>query len=134
MIPSHFVLAFFFTLIQRSSASAPDSDDSFFEGYPHFIYHLPEESPIASDEAHIDSPASVLHAPVAAPLLLPTQAFSPSFYPFFPYSAYPEFYPAHEELHNVAGTIKKEDELLTDVSLRFPARKAAAKKLAMNKK
>ncbi|KHJ85608.1 sulfur globule protein CV3 domain protein, partial [Oesophagostomum dentatum] len=51
-------------------------------------------------------------------------AAAPFYSPFLPYSVYSPFFHPHRELHNVAGAVQRENELLTDVSLRFPAKNA----------
>ncbi|KAK6759016.1 hypothetical protein RB195_016314 [Necator americanus] len=79
---------------------------SRFLGYApyHFAPHYPYVGAIAA-------PAPIMHSAV------------PAYSSVVPYPVVSPAYPHHRELHNVAGAIQREKELLTDVSLRFPAKK-----------
>ncbi|RCN52822.1 hypothetical protein ANCCAN_00815 [Ancylostoma caninum] len=80
-------------LIQRSNASFPTA----FHGY---------------------SPYLPYYGAVAAPG--PVVQAAPTYYPY----SYPmAYHHPHKELHNVAGAVQRESGLLTDVSIRFPAKK-----------
>ncbi|EYC31640.1 hypothetical protein Y032_0003g1163 [Ancylostoma ceylanicum] len=81
-------------LIQRSDASFPAA----FHGY----------SPYVPYYGAVAAPSPVVHA-------------APTYYPY----SYPmAYHHPQRELHNVAGAVQRESGLLTDVSIRFPAKKA----------
>ncbi|RCN52836.1 hypothetical protein ANCCAN_00831 [Ancylostoma caninum] len=65
------------------------------------------------------SPYLPYYGAVAAPA--PVVQAAPTYYPY-PYPL--GYHHPHRELHNVAGAVQRESGLLTDVSIRFPAKKS----------
>ncbi|KAL6744302.1 hypothetical protein Aduo_017252 [Ancylostoma duodenale] len=86
-------------IICRVDASFPMA--SHLHGFPSYV---PYVRPIAT-------PAHVVHAPV--------MRAAPSFY------SIPLAFPQRQrELRNFAGALQRESQLLTDVTIRFPFKKA----------
>ncbi|EYC14662.1 hypothetical protein Y032_0040g332 [Ancylostoma ceylanicum] len=103
----YYLLAIVFAISQRSHAGFPIAFVNDYAPYAAYPGYYPYAAPVP-----------IAHAPL------------PAYTSLYPYSV-PVHYP-HKELHNVAGAVERENELLTDVSIRFPvrARKLAAMKAA----